>query len=149
MMQTARRDQRLAVRVGRLITVGEPVLPQRIVFPDQAAVLAADIGSADVEQRHVARPRKLDRASGAHDVDRAIVIVLEVEPGRRRAVDQQIVVGCIRCVEVKAGYRHIAVMDAIKRRLVSIITAHLRIAMDQRTHPVAARSKPRRDLATD
>lgn len=102
MTQTARRDQRLAVRLGRLITVGEPVLPQRIVFPDQAAVLAADIGSADVEQRHVACLRKLYRMGGAGDIDRTIILVLEVEEGRCRAVDQQVVIGRIRCVEAKA-----------------------------------------------
>ena len=86
--QATRGNQCLALRLARLIAVCEPGVRQRIIFSDDAVALAANIGGADMKQRGTALASYLYRVCGARNIDRTIVVVLEIEPRRRGAVDQ-------------------------------------------------------------
>ena len=104
-----------------------------------------------MEQRHPARAGKVDRVRGTGHVGGAILLVIQIEAGRRGAVDQQIMLPRYRVEldEREMRLRNIAVHDRVQDRCVAIVTAHIPIAMDQRADPMPARSKPRRNLPTD
>ena len=142
--------QPLRRSLARLVAVGKAAFRQRVAFRHTPVPVAADIGRADVEQRHPAKPRQGDCVGRAPAIGPVVIFVRQVEARGRRDVDEHVVRSGQppgqRFVQPQQRLCDIARDGIGDCDRGAIVRQHLAVAMDQRRHRVPARHQPRRRL---